>query len=30
MMSETAFFVKDVIGREGSVSIVMAETADSS
>jgi predicted dehydrogenase len=27
MMSETAFFVKDVIGPEGSVSIVMAETA---
>ncbi len=26
MMSETAFFVKDVIGPEGSVSIVMAET----
>jgi predicted dehydrogenase len=28
MMSETAFFVKDVIGPKGSVSIVMAETAD--
>lgn len=27
MMSETAFFVKDVIGPKGSVSIVMAETA---
>lgn len=27
MMSETAFFVKDVIGPLGSVSIVMAETA---
>jgi predicted dehydrogenase len=27
MMSETAFFVKDVIGPNGSVSIVMAETA---
>ena len=26
MMSETAFFVKDVIGPKGSVSIVMAET----
>jgi predicted dehydrogenase len=26
-MSETAFFVKDVIGPKGSVSIVMAETA---
>src|SRR5262245_558131 len=26
-MSETAFFVKDVIGPRGSVSIVMAETA---
>jgi predicted dehydrogenase len=26
MMSETAFFVKDVIGPRGSVSIVMAET----
>ena len=25
-MSETAFFVKDVIGPKGSVSIVMAET----
>jgi predicted dehydrogenase len=25
MMSETAFFVKDVIGPKGSVSIVMAE-----
>jgi predicted dehydrogenase len=25
MMSETAFFVKDVIGPRGSVSIVMAE-----
>ncbi len=30
MMSETAYFVKDVIGPRGSVSIVMAETADSS
>jgi len=29
MMSETAFFVKDVIGPKGSVSIVMAETAGS-
>jgi predicted dehydrogenase len=29
MMSETAFFVKDVIGPKGSVSIVMAETAAS-
>ena len=27
MMSETAFFVKDVVGPKGSVSIVMAETA---
>ena len=27
MMSETAFFVKDVIAPKGSVSIVMAETA---
>jgi predicted dehydrogenase len=27
MMSTTAFFVKDVIGPKGSVSIVMAETA---
>jgi predicted dehydrogenase len=27
MMSETAFFVKDVIGPKGSVSIVMAEMA---
>lgn len=27
MMSETAYFVKDVIGPKGSVSIVMAETA---
>ena len=27
MMSETAFFVKDVIGPRGCVSIVMAETA---
>jgi len=27
MMSETAFFVKDVIGPKGSVSIVMAESA---
>ena len=27
MMSETAFFVKDVIGPRGSVSIVMAESA---
>jgi hypothetical protein len=26
MMSETAFFVKDVIGPKGCVSIVMAET----
>jgi hypothetical protein len=26
MISETAFFVKDVIGPEGSVSIVVAET----
>jgi predicted dehydrogenase len=26
MMSETAYFVKDVIGPKGSVSIVMAET----
>ena len=30
MMSETAFFVKDVIGPKGSVSIVMAEGAGSS
>jgi predicted dehydrogenase len=29
MMSETAYFVKDVIGPKGSVSIVMAETAGS-
>ncbi len=29
MMSETAFFVKDVIGPKGSVSIVMAEGASS-
>src|SRR5687768_2237501 len=29
MMSETAFFVKDVIGPKGSVSIVMAEPAGS-
>jgi len=29
MMSETAFFVKDVIGPKGSASIVMAETAGS-
>ena len=29
MMSETAFFVKDVIGPKGSVSIVMAESAGS-
>jgi hypothetical protein len=29
MMSETAFFVKDVIGPNGSVSIVMAETSGS-
>jgi predicted dehydrogenase len=29
MMSETAFFVKDVIGPKGSVSIVMAETGGS-
>jgi len=29
MMSETAFFVKDVIGPKGSVSIVMAENAAS-
>ncbi|MBZ6078515.1 Gfo/Idh/MocA family protein [Microvirga puerhi] len=28
MMSETAYFVKDVIGPKGSVSIVMAETAN--
>jgi len=28
MMSETAYFVKDVIGPRGSVSIVMAETAE--
>ena len=27
MMSETAFFLKDVVGPKGSVSIVMAETA---
>jgi predicted dehydrogenase len=27
MMSETAFFVKDVIGPKGSVSIVMAENS---
>jgi predicted dehydrogenase len=27
MMSETAFFVKDVVGPKGCVSIVMAETA---
>jgi predicted dehydrogenase len=27
MMSETAYFVKDVIGPKGSVSIVMSETA---
>ena len=27
MMSETAFFVKDVVGPKGSVSIVMAENA---
>ncbi|MGO4572149.1 Gfo/Idh/MocA family protein [Microvirga sp. 2TAF3] len=27
MMSETAYFVKDVIGPKGSVSIVMAETS---
>ncbi len=27
MMSETAFFVKDVVGPKGSVSIVMAETS---
>jgi predicted dehydrogenase len=27
MMSETAFFVKDVIGPKGSVSIVMAESS---
>ena len=30
MISETAFFVKDVIGPKGSVSIVMAEGAGSS
>jgi predicted dehydrogenase len=30
MMSETAYFVKDVIGPRGSVSIVMAETAGGS
>jgi predicted dehydrogenase len=30
MMSETAYFVKDVIGPKGSVSIVMAETAGDS
>ena len=30
MMSETAFFVKDVIGPKGSVSMVMAESAGSS
>ena len=29
MMSETAFFVKDVIGPKGSASIVMAESAGS-
>ena len=29
MMSETAYFVKDVIGPRGSVSIVMAETSGS-
>ncbi len=29
MMSETAYFVKDVIGPKGSVSIVMQETAGS-
>jgi predicted dehydrogenase len=29
MISETAFFVKDVFGPKGSVSIVMAETAGS-
>jgi predicted dehydrogenase len=29
MMSETAFFVKDVIGPKGSVSIVMSETDSS-
>jgi predicted dehydrogenase len=29
MMSETAFFVKDVIGPKGSVSIVLAEGVDS-
>jgi len=29
MMSETAFFVKDVVGPKGSVSITMAETAGS-
>jgi predicted dehydrogenase len=29
MMSETAYFVKDVIGPKGSVSIVMAETGGS-
>ncbi|MDJ1158176.1 Gfo/Idh/MocA family oxidoreductase [Chelatococcus sp. SYSU_G07232] len=28
MMSQTSYFVKDVIGPKGSVSIVMAETAD--
>src|SRR4029077_864435 len=28
MMSETAFFVKDVVGPKGSASIVMAETPD--
>ncbi|MFD2081715.1 Predicted dehydrogenase [Actinopolymorpha cephalotaxi] len=28
MMSETAFFVKDVVGPKGSVSIVMAEAGD--
>jgi hypothetical protein len=28
MMSETAFFVKDVIGPKGSVSIVMAENSN--
>jgi hypothetical protein len=30
MMSETAYFVKDVIGPKGSVSIVMAEMAGDS
>jgi predicted dehydrogenase len=28
MMSETAFFVKDVVGPKGSASIVMAESSD--